>query len=713
MEMKHKQKIGLIVSTLIMLIAIVFLGPMDAFTHGFFYDEIDCSQIAKDDFKDSVDLGSGAYEMSFSPQDRHMVGFEIYLINQPDGNTGTLHMTIMDLDRNEIDSIFVDLNKVKASSWYKVYTNAELKEGKAYLLRFSAEDCAITPHLQNIDSEYLPDETLSGNILLTYAYARPTFTFQNKIILSIFIIAVWMLICSGFLTEGKKKVLRIIAISILLISILTWNYMYNSMNNQNGSFSGFQADSETLVTGVIYAERDGVYFRGGNEKGFGLGRYYDLKGSLSSYTLDYITDDNWLNGYSREECAIIVNSNIYSKEVAVIGNYIGFDNGETLQIVNIEDNGTNIAIYLNSDEILTSAKCGSLDDVIFYNADLQPFEASRVTAYMSQYGLQGKVFRHLARYMEDDQAIANLNLLCSITTAIVFVLITMLLAMKYNKLMSGCFFITFWLSPWIINFARNLYWVEFTWFIPMLVGLFCAWKNNNKKCRIVSYITAFIAVFGKCLCGYEYISVVMMGLIAFLLVDFILSIFEKDINQSKLLFKTIVIIGITALLGFMAAICVHALLKGDGSIIEGIKKIFEQDILRRTVGGDLNEFNEIYWSSFNASIWEIYCKYFHFSTEVITGIAGNLFPLLCVAPLSIFAYEYKAKRLNIELAAMYIVFFLTSISWFCLAKGHSYVHTHMNYVLWYFGYVQICLYIIVNKIRETFSNVELKKKGDV
>ncbi len=163
----------------------------------------------------------------------------------------------------------------------------------------------------------------------------------------------------------------------------------------------------------------------------------------------------------------------------------------------------------------------------------------------------------------------------------------------------------------------------------------------------------------------------------------------------------------------MAAICVHAPLKGNGSIIEGIKIIFEQDVLKRTVGGDLNEFSEAIWTSLNASIWETYCKYFHFGTEVITGIAGNLFPLLCVAPLSIFAYEYKAKRLNVELVAMYIVFFLTSISWFCLAKGHSYIHTHMNYVLWYFGFVQTCLYIIVNKITEAFRSVELKKKGDV
>ena len=51
-----------------------------------------------------------------------------------------------------------------------------------------------------------------------------------------------------------------------------------------------------------------------------------------------------------------------------------------------------------------------------------------------------------------------------------------------------------------------------------------------------------------------------------------------------------------------------------------------------------------------------------------------------------------------EFVALYIVTFLTSVSWFVLAKSHSYVHTHINFVLWYMGYVQVCLYVIVDWI---------------
>lgn len=65
-----------------------------------------------------------------------------------------------------------------------------------------------------------------------------------------------------------KSYVGVVAAGIFMTAVLTWNYMYNSMDNQNGSFTYFQEDSETFVTSVIYAND--------NARGFGLGRYYTL-----------------------------------------------------------------------------------------------------------------------------------------------------------------------------------------------------------------------------------------------------------------------------------------------------------------------------------------------------------------------------------------------------------------------------------------------------
>lgn len=703
-----KKKICISFIFVIIAVFLILVGPVDCFTHGFFYDEIDCGQIASEDWKGTYDLGTNDYEMQFSPQKKHFAGFEIFLINQPEGNTGNLSLIISDSYDSVLDIIDIDLSKVHAAAWYKVYADANLKVGEVYKLKFVVDNCVTFPYLQGVDKNYLKNETISGDILLSYAYEKSTFSFEEKIIIYIFSLSLAVFLCSLIISEKRKTLCHVCSGLLLMIGILTWNYMYNSMDNQNGGFVGFQADSEALVTGTIYAEEDGVYFLEENERGFGMGRYYNLRGTLLSYGMDYITDDNWLKGYSRSENAIIVNSNIYSKEVSIVGNYILFENGDLYQISSIEDNGSTIIIFLAGSTILTPEKNGSLDKTQFFDSGMQPLAKSRIVAYKSQYGLNGKIFRHMARYMDDEQEIALLNLICCILAATIFSLIVLLIFVKYNTVMAGCFFVVFWLSPWVVNFARNLYWVEFTWFIPMLVGLFCSWKIENRKVRIISYVATFLSILIKCLCGYEYVSVIMMALLGFLLVDLIKNVFENNKDKYKLLFRTIIIIGVMAIGGFMVAICIHAPLKGNGSLIEGIKNIFGQDVLRRTVGGDLNDFAEAYWPSFNASIWETYSKYFHFGTEIIAGINGNLFPLLCVVPLIIFLSDYLKKDIHIEEVAMYVVFFLTSISWFCLAKGHSYVHTNMNYVLWYFGFVQICFYIIINR----FIGL-LNRRGDV
>lgn len=699
-----------IICTLMAITAILIIGPLDVFTHGFYYNEISPEQILSEDFFGTIDLEKDSYEMIFCPQKPHFAGFEIYLLNQPDDNTGTLHLSIESEDGKIIENVYIDLSTVHEASWYKVYTSANYKKGEKYILKFIAEDCTIVPHLQRVNQSYLADESVMGDILLVYAYANSTFSFQNKVIIALLIIAIWACVCSKFTESKIKKPLCIAGIGIFLTAALTWNYMYNSMDDQNSKFPQFQADSETLVTGTIYAVQDGTWFRNQDEMGFGLGRYYDLKGVFKKYGLSYLTDTNWLNGYSRSEGALIVNSNDYSKSVVVEGNYISFNNGELFRIVKRKKAGDNLVIYLNTNNVLSPAKYGSLDDITFYNKNLKVLKKSLITAYKSQYGLQGKLFRRLARYIEEEQTVEDLHLLCSLATASVFVLIVFLISQKYNNVMAGVFLITFWLSPWIVNFARNLYWLEFTWFIPMGLGLFCCWKIEKRSCRSASYVLIFIAIFVKCLCGYEYISTIMMGMIAFPLVDLALAVANKNKPQIILLFRTIFIMGIISICAFMAAICVHASLRGGGDVISGIKFILEQDVLRRTGGGDMNDFDTIYWASFNASVWETIKKYFHFSTEIITGITGNLFPLLCIVPLCIFTYEYYTKKLNIELIAMYLIFFFSSISWFCLAKGHSYIHTHMNYVLWYFGFVQICLYVIVNKFLESYKNCFPKKK---
>ena len=267
--------------------------------------------------------------------------------------------------------------------------------------------------------------------------------------------------------------------------------------------------------------------------------------------------------------------------------------------------------------------------------------------YPAQYGLQGKVFGALSSYIPVYAVVFTMQMICSYLTAAVFVLITMLLYRKYDSIMAVCFFATVWLSPWVVNFARNLYWVEFTWFIPMLLGLFCSIYVRKKWCRFLSYIGVFLSILVKCLCGYEYITCVMMAMISFLVIDLIQAILKKDKQQVWLLFKTTFVMGIVALLGFAVALLIHAQIRGSGDLLKGLIKIYEWDVVRRVaVDTTVSSFDPVTTASLRAVVSDVLGRYFKFSTHVMVGLQGNLFPLLTVLPAFVFVYQLIKKKLN-------------------------------------------------------------------
>lgn len=693
--MKNKKNFLIIIVILFALMTIIQLDVRDAFSHGYYTEMARFEDIDAEDIEGYLDLSTDSYTVTFEPIKNHFVGFILYIADQIENNTGSIKLEVKNDKNQVVDTIYADLGKVRDCYEYELYANKELKKGETYTVQISAVEYKKAPSLILVDPDYITDECNDNNILLGYAYKQSTFSYTEKIFLTILILSLVSIILSILLRDNKKVYLRNIGVFALLVVVMAWNFSYNSLDDQNTMFENFDKWSESLVTSTIQAEKDGMQ----ECVLTGLNGYTNVTGNWNSYDRTFLTDDNWTQGYSNSEAMVLFRSSDYIDEMAKAGNSIIFANGETFLIQDTVSDGTWTTVEIDADRVLNYWKYGSLADVSFMDKEGNVLPKGISFGYYSQYGLQGRIFKHLARYLEID----ILNALCALAAAVSFAIIVYLINYKFNTLLASIFYIVFLLSPWIVGFANNLYWVEFTWFLPMGAGLLCAWKIDSKKYRIISYIIAFLAILIKCLCGYEYISNVMMGLIAFLLVDFIETLFKEDRAKKILLFKTIFTMGIVALLGFAMAICIHAPEKpgADGNILKGINLIIQNDVLRRTYGFDINNLGSLAEAQrygILASLWEVLCQYFHFDTEIITGLDGNLFPLLCLIPIVIFIFDYRNKKLNIQNIVMYLVFFISSITWFILAKSHSYVHTQLNYVLWYFGFVQICLYIIVNKI---------------
>lgn len=276
--------------------------------------------------------------------------------------------------------------------------------------------------------------------------------------------------------------------------------------------------------------------------------------------------------------------------------------------------------------------------------------------------------------------------------------------------------LVFLLSPWIVQFARNLYWVEFTWFLPMAFGLLCSAYGDNKKIVGLSCIGVFLSVFLKSACGYEYITTVMMGSILFLMADAGTALLT-DKKEFGEIFKRILLVGIAALLGFLAAVCIHAYIRADGDIWRGLCSIYEKNVLERTWGGNPEDFPESERASLEASALTVLKLYFHFDTSLIMGISGKLFGGLCILSVLALLWRIRAdkKSGDIDKSTLYTFFlllsaFLTSISWFVLGKAHSYIHTHMNFAMWYLGFVQMLLYVPLHILWIKLKGYVLRKE---
>lgn len=314
-----------------------------------------------------------------------------------------------------------------------------------------------------------------------------------------------------------------------------------------------------------------------------------------------------------------------------------------------------------------------------------------IIPYGSQIGLQGWVYYYFAK-TKIPNPLLFLRIVCCLLLSLIISLICYELYLKYGLLLSSSFYLVSICSPWIRNLSASLYHVEFTWFIPMFLGLICLNKLNK---RFWLYPLFFLAILIRSSSGYEYLPVIMLSSIMFLVVELICSIKKKN-KQSKLLFKAIFGVGIFSLLGFASALVIHSYLRGDGNILVGIESIYRYTALKRTVGYGGENLQSLYASSFNV-LWMYFNNY-------KTGISNNttgrhaLLLLLLFPVLILFRKIMKRQHILNRDMYLFIISFITCISWFILGKQHSFIHTHVNYVMWYMGFIQIGTYLVLKYI---------------
>ena len=74
------------------------------------------------------------------------------------------------------------------------------------------------------------------------------------------------------------------------------------------------------------------------------------------------------------------------------------------------------------------------------------------------------------------------------------------------------------------------------------------------------------------------------------------------------------------------------------------------------------------------------------------------------------------NKFNIEQKSLLYVTLISSLaplSWHILAKAHSYVHTHMNHILWYSPFLLLIFVFIgltISRLKISFKNISICNK---
>lgn len=251
------------------------------------------------------------------------------------------------------------------------------------------------------------------------------------------------------------------------------------------------------------------------------------------------------------------------------------------------------------------------------------------------------------------------------------------------------------LSQWLVVFSNNLYWMFSLIIIPFVVTLSFFMNQVNKGENNALYILIFIAIFLKSLTGYEYMSTIFISMT--------IPLFFYAIKDKWGLFiftRTFMGVSISAFSAFFLAFFAHVIQLTIH--YQSINKAFDviwMFISKRTYG-DPNLLDEVYRRSLESSFSEVFFKYWNGQAFDLSSISGNNLGTINFSSLITFFMITSGlgllfinskfpiyKRLNISILTSSWLGILAPLSWYFLAKGHSFIHGHMNHVLWYIPFL--------------------------
>ena len=317
-------------------------------------------------------------------------------------------------------------------------------------------------------------------------------------------------------------------------------------------------------------------------------------------------------------------------------------------------------------------------------------------------------------------ALNLLYLFNSILSALVLVVFLCWVKRLWGLHIAIAVFVAILFSQWTTLFGRNLYWIFWAFYIPFISSLwyleFRSSGSKNIRLREV-FLVLYIPMVVKCLLnGFEYISsVLVMAMIPF--------IFYGIYNRwGWNLFIKRFLIGsagaLAAVLTVMLFLSVQLAFE-KGTLKDGVEYIMYSFNKRSFGEGEV--YSDYVAASLESNLANVVSIYFyshvwnisHWFGETFLNLFGRVqvrVIVLCLMALSgYWLYGLnKIKALSREelkrkaLIATLWVSISGPLSWIIIFKGHSYIHTHMNHIVWLFPFMLFAFIVIADFFKDIF-----------
>ena len=343
----------------------------------------------------------------------------------------------------------------------------------------------------------------------------------------------------------------------------------------------------------------------------------------------------------------------------------------------------------------------------------------KFSPYMSQPGGQGIIFSILDRFIPFSPQIKlwSFYVLTALLSAIAVTAIIGWFYEEFGGWVAIFVLCSAVLSQWLTVFGKNLWWSLWAFYLPMIVVMYFLKRHRVPANRhfIRFGILIFIAVSIKCFInGYEYITTTLVMMITPCVYYAVL---DKWNRHQCVKWTLVCLLGSSVAIFFsLIMLCFQIGAAKDG-FMDGVAHVI-WSFGKRTYG-EAQDYPAVYTASLEAGTIGVVITYMngiffdlnnylsHTNSFVSNFLLKICYAYLIVLFLVMSALLFlRSKKMMTSRRQHYIALIWTTwfsilapLSWYVIFKAHSFIHTHMSFLLWqmpftFFGFAVFGSFVI-------------------